>query len=272
MIARWLALALVIESAAGFTPWISAVESPPWYLELPSSVYYGWSLLAAVLGILMLLGRKSILTAAVVAMTALQLSGSIPRLRGLDPRIGYTAFFYFNVPAMVLTSLGASLLWRASRALRQAPLEPGARTLGRRAAVLALVGMSCTLLQQAPYLWSVLLSLPDFATSSTSGYGSVMSLLHLTDRLLLLWSAVEMLRIPNVLRMNRVNRMMIGWAIVVTTTLTVSALWYLTFGQGARLVPLHLWAAAVYLTVSLVIVLAPDRSTCNNGPRTGFAI
>ena len=43
---RLLAVALVIESAAGFAPWISAVHPPNWYLEIPSWVYHGWSVLA----------------------------------------------------------------------------------------------------------------------------------------------------------------------------------------------------------------------------------
>jgi len=262
---RWLcflAVALVLESAAGFTPWISAVDPPRWYLEIPAWVYYLWSILAGLLGILMVLKREAVFAVAVFTMIVVQLSGTIPRLLGLDPARGFTIFSYLQVPGMLLTSLGAPLLWRAAMALGQVPTDPRNGRLGKIGAGLALAGMACTLARQTPYLLSVARELPEFSTQSTGGYALGMSLLHLGERILLLWSSIEMLRrIPDEAvarqRMRRVHRMMIGWMTVVAVTLTVSDLWYFTLGEGSRLVPLQLWASAVYLSLTCVIVSTP---------------
>jgi hypothetical protein len=258
---RLLAVALVIESAAGFAPWISAVHPPNWYLEIPSWVYHGWSVLAMLLGILLVLRCRAVFVLAVFTMIALQLGGTIPRVLDLHLAGGYAAFLYFQVPAMLFTALGAPLLWGAARALRRNPTEPKDVRRGRIGAGLALAGFVCMVVQQAPYLYSVSRELPKFALSLPGWYGLLMSLLHLGEQILLLWGSVEMLRrisdeTVGVLRMGRVHRLMVGWIVVVAATLTATGLRYYELGGGDRLVPLQLWMAAFYLTLTFVIARA----------------
>jgi len=262
---RLLAGALLVESAAGFSPWISAVHPPAWYVEIPSWVYQGWSVLAALLGTLMVLRRKAIFAVALFTMIALQLGGSIPRVLDLHLAGGYAPFLYFQVPAIVLTALGAPLLWGAAMERRRDPMDAKNGRRGRIGAWLALGGFVSMLVQQFPYLFSVFRELPEFTLTLSGWYALLMSLLHLGERILLLWSSLEMLRrIPDEaigrLRMSRVHRMMVAWITVVAVTLTVSGLRYLDLGSGDRLVPIQIWTAALHVTLILVIALSTDRA------------
>jgi len=255
-----LGVLLLVESAAGFTPWISAADFPRGYVEPPSWAYTTWSILAAILGIVIFLERRAVFAMAIFSLNAVELTGWVARLVAIHRMKALTVFLSFLVPGMMFMALGPPLLWGAARALRENPMDSRSCRLGRIGAGLTFAGIVCLLVQEAPYLLSIFRESRNPIDVSVGWHGPLVSLAQLVGRILLVWSSVEMLRrvreeAVGRVRMRRVDRLMCGWIALTGVGAAVTGL----LDVPARLVAPNLWESALEVTLILVTAFSADR-------------
>src|SRR4030095_2792819 len=257
---RWLpflAVALLVESAAGFTPWISEVyPRRSAVMETPRWVYCLFSSFAGLLGIVTLhhtlQNRGGVSFQSLFRVSVGFYAGTV-LLESLSLVLIVCWSFSLYIPANVLTCVGSSLIWGAAMARRDHLEDLHLARFGRIGAWLTFSGFVLSFVQEVPGLIQSF----RWLHSQTVGWYPLLSVFYLVSRILVLWSVIEMLRkapdpATGRLRMRRVYRLMSGSAA------TMAAASLLAFGLGFVSTELshfslpNLWRNTVYLTMFLV--------------------
>jgi len=262
---RWLpylAVALLIVAAAGFTPWIASADpagsrpfrSPPW-------AYQSSAALAGLLGTVCLLESQRsrprlLFGAAFLAMATAAIIHSVGWIVGQN--LSSSAVWYLiSIPGTILLNAGGTLFWGAAVVRRDFPENPGTAGIGRLGAKLGLTGLILSVLQQIP---GIIFTLQRVQQMNVGLY-PLLSVLQVAWRVLFLWCAIDMLRrLPDPavcrLRMRRVDRMMWG-SVGVAAGSTVLRL-FLNFTMAQQPIP-NLWHNILYILMFIVSAFATAR-------------
>jgi hypothetical protein len=258
----FLAVALLIEAAAGFTPWIAAAAptgsrpypSPPWD-------YRSSAALAGLLGTVCLLEfqRKRprlLFGAAFLGMATTGVIHSLGWIVGQN--FASPALWYLiSIPSTILMTAGGTLFWGAAVVRRDFPEHPGLTGIGRLGAKLGITGLVLSVLQQIP---GIIFTMQRVQQMNVGLY-PLLSVFQVAWRVLFLWCAVDMLRrLPDPavcrLRMRRVDRML--WASVGVAAGSTLLRLFLNFKMAQQPLP-NLWHNILYLLMFIACAFATAR-------------
>jgi hypothetical protein len=207
----------------------------------------------------LVLRRKAAFAVAVGVMIALQLGVTIPRVLDLHRAGGYAAFLYFQVPAILLTALGAPLLWRAA-------MHPRDARCGKSGAWLSLAGFVAWWCSNFPIYFRLSASFRSLRSPPERVWSAHVDAPSRRSRP----APVELHRDAAAGRRRRRRpaadapgpSAMVAWVTMVAATLTLQGLWYLTMGgAGERLVLASSGSPPSILTLTLLIAFSMEGVT-----------